>query len=642
MNQPPGNDHAGSSVAGKGGGANHQPASTRRKSGPTDGVKPRTSRVTIVPNPKATESADGWVKPLAPGFAVKGASFPIPSPPTLSTSSSTTIPKNNGGSHKSGLISTRMSNAKSPSTTNTRTSAIVADSNTSKSKNVLNTISRFKLALKRAATRRRSSHGSSKPTPICPIQKEKELYTQAPSSQWTLIQDKFAGAYTFDTMGRNEVIDGQSIQEAIQRFHANPDKYIALMYQSNMETWTTDRQSYTLIHREGSLRLKPQAMSPQGWMTLLFHHYQPLPSLPKNQLPTSACDAHSDHMVHRQRPITNFILPGRGMGVGDTPLLKIIGNVDPSDIRQGHVGDCWLLSAISALAEFDGAIQKLFRKNKQLHEMPRPEPNTYIITLWDLPTWTEVDIVIDERLAATPDGSGKLLGAGLSKDGELWVSYLEKAVAVHCGGWDKITGGQCVHGWAMLTGNREQFTIRKTPETGKYGCYAKYNAHLGQWDDHVNSPQDHNKGRMWRVPWPKVGGGGGIRLELNEDELFDRLFAYDQENYIVAAGTNGTSDANLTEGMVDNHAYSVIEAVGKVAGTNVDLFKVRNPWGRGEIENGEFDDDGPGWTKYPQIKALLNPVDEDDGIFWLTKQEFFRFFDHIYVSASSMTAFLED
>lgn len=85
--------------------------------------------------------------------------------------------------------------------------------------------------------------------------------------------------------------------------------------------------------------------------------------------------------------------------------------------------------------------------------------------------------MIDERLAAKADGSG-LLGCSPSEDGELWVPYLEKvrishthclamaikhcasgtpcglscshcsggqALAVHCGGWDKIDGGQCTH-----------------------------------------------------------------------------------------------------------------------------------------------------------------------------------------------------
>merc|ERR1711933_609174 len=95
-------------------------------------------------------------------------------------------------------------------------------------------------------------------------------------------------------------------------------------------------------------------------------------------------------------------------------------------------------------------------------------------------------------------------------------------------------------------------------------------------------------------------------------------------------------------GLVDNHAYSVIESVDNVAGTEIYLIKVRNPWGKGEIEDGMFDDDGPGWDQYPEIKKALNPVIANDGIFWVAKDEFFNYYHTIYLSASNMTAFLED
>ncbi len=239
-----------------------------------------------------------------------------------------------------------------------------------------------------------------------------------------------------------------------------------------------------------------------------------------------------------------------------------------------------------------------------------------------------------------PDVSGTFL-ISLSSHTCCCYHYYCRYCSCYCsGGWDKITGGQCSHAWSLMTGCRAQYTIRKNPQTGKFACYAKYNPNTGKWTKHVNCPHDNRD--MWRVAWPKVGGGGGTKLELNEDELFEKMYAFDVENFIVAAGTNGTSDKNKTDGMVDNHAYSVIEAVRKAAGTNIDLFKVRNPWGKGEIENGEFDDDGPGWKQYPEIKKMLNPVVADDGIFWMKKQEFFRLFDHIYVSASNMTHFLED
>ena len=263
------------------------------------------------------------------------------------------------------------------------------------------------------------------------------------------------------------------------------------------------------------------------------------------------------------------------MGVGDTPNLKLIGDVDPSDIKQGSVGNCWMLSGISSLAEFDGAVKKLFRKTPHLDKRPLDGPNMYTVTLWDLKTWKEVDIQVDERLCVMADGSRRLLASQPSDDGELWVCYLEKALAAHCGGWDKITGGQCTHAWALLTGCREQYMITKTA-SGKYGCHAKLNPNTGKWSEHANSPRDCDGG-MWRAPWPKVGGGGSADLDLDQQDMFLRLCAWDKVNYIMGASTDGTSDKHSTGGMVDNHAYSVIECRQNVAGSGIDLIKVRLP-----------------------------------------------------------------
>ena len=85
---------------------------------------------------------------------------------------------------------------------------------------------------------------------------------------------------------------------------------------------------------------------------------------------------------------------------------------------------------------FSKAILSAFLNGNRVRHprsMPADAPNTYTITLWDLATWSEVDVVVDERLAAKATGDG-LLGCEPSVDGELWVCYLEKAVAIHCGG----------------------------------------------------------------------------------------------------------------------------------------------------------------------------------------------------------------
>lgn len=456
-------------------------------------------------------------------------------------------------------------------------------------------------------------------------------------SKWKVTSVQFSGSVLAESIGTTLEKKGE-IKAAIAEFHANPGQYISLQYQTAMLDWPVKQQQYKIVHREGTAYYTPQNVSSDGWMTCLLQHYQALPPLPDDELPLSARDQYTDTILatHFARKLPKPLLPGRGMGVADDPKLKIIGNVDPSDIKQGAVGDCWLLSGISSLAEFDGAIKKLFRKTKDLHKMPREKPNMYTITLWDLPTWTEVDIVVDERLCANPNKTG-LLSSKPSSDGELWVCYLEKAIAAHCGGWDKITGGHCTHAWALLTGCKEQYTIFHNPKTGEYYCSSRYDPNKKKWSAYTNAPSDSYAG-VWPGKWPKEGGGGKGELPL--DEVFKRMCAWDKVNFIMGAGRSNNVEKEA--GMVDNHGYSVIECRANVAGTNVDLIKVRNPWGKGEMENGEFDDDGPGWEKYPQIQQELQHVVADDGLFWVTKEEFFRLYDTIYVSARSMTEFLED
>jgi hypothetical protein len=271
-----------------------------------------------------------------------------------------------------------------------------------------------------------------------------EEFMNADPSRWKVREHQFSGQSSFETRGEQEVVKGTSINDGITYFKANPGRYVAMVYQTNMLEWPSNQHQYTYIHRDGTKGYKPSGVSPSGWMTIILNEYERLPPLKDNVLPARHRDKYTDAMTFQGRKIHTKdrkpILPGRGMGVGDEPNLKIIGDVDPSDIYQGSVGDCWLLSAISALAEFDGAVKKLFRKTTRLDERPLDEPNQYIVSLWDLNTWKEVDVVIDERLAVHPDGSGRLLASKPSKDGELWVVYLEKALAAHCGGWDKITG----------------------------------------------------------------------------------------------------------------------------------------------------------------------------------------------------------
>jgi hypothetical protein len=268
--------------------------------------------------------------------------------------------------------------------------------------------------------------------------------------RWQIVEHTFDGRSTSQTKEEETVT--MTISEGIEAFKNNPEKYVAMHY---WPEHNSDQITYVL--RAGTTRYRPEGIRTDGGgrFTILRHMYKRLEPFEDNILPLKGRDKYTDDMSHQGRKLNSDsnddennkpILPGRGMGIGDGANMKLIGAFpEPADVWQGSVGDCWLLSAIACLADFDWAVKRLFRKTTpSLEERPLDEPNLYTVTLWDLKTWTEVDVVVDERLPVRPDGSGYMLGAKPSKDGKLWVPYLEKAIAAHCGGWDKLEGkGVC-------------------------------------------------------------------------------------------------------------------------------------------------------------------------------------------------------
>lgn len=326
--------------------------------------------------------------------------------------------------------------------------------------------------------------------------------------------------------------------------------------------------------------------------------------------------------------------PGRGQGVADVPGLCFLGTPEPSDIKQGLVGDCWLLSAISSLAEFPGAIRKLFASMEDLGTLPGEGFNKYTVTLYDLSTWEPVDIMVDERLLWA-DGQQCLLGCRPPKDGSLWSCVLEKACAAHCGGWNRIDGGQCVHAWRFLTGCKDVYQIWQE-EDGTFKCYGKLNPNTGEWEEIGNSPQEGFQG-LWPMAWPELGGGGGMDETLDADTLFTRMAEWDAANYLFSCGRPG-SDTSSQDGIVDGHAYSVLTIIKGAGGSEFDMIKIRNPHAFGEFDQGDWVDGGSNWETYPEVfEACGRPVKKDDGIFWMEKENFFKHFNVFNLCAQSMT-----
>lgn len=133
--------------------------------------------------------------------------------------------------------------------------------------------------------------------------------------------------------------------------------------------------------------------------------------------------------------------------------------IDPNDVQQGQLGDCYFLAAIAAVARANPkALEKLIKDNKD---------GTYDVTLYvykHFISWSRTPTVIKVKPEFPKKADGTPAYAKIG-DNELWVMLLEKAYAQHKGSYGKIDGGYVEKGMGVLTGeNATSYKISKYTE----------------------------------------------------------------------------------------------------------------------------------------------------------------------------------
>jgi hypothetical protein len=115
------------------------------------------------------------------------------------------------------------------------------------------------------------------------------------------------------------------------------------------------------------------------------------------------------------------------------------GAVDPNDVKQGALGNCYLMAGMAAVARANpSAIEKLIKDKGD---------GTFDVTLYLRKSAygrpTPVTVNIDGRLASKYAGSPIYAGIGDAEGGkqEMWAPLIEKALAQQKGSYDKISGG---------------------------------------------------------------------------------------------------------------------------------------------------------------------------------------------------------
>ncbi|MCJ1474171.1 hypothetical protein MMC13_002829 [Lambiella insularis] len=267
-----------------------------------------------------------------------------------------------------------------------------------------------------------------------------------------------------------------------------------------------------------------------------------------------------------------------------------------SDVRQGNDGDCWFLSALCAVGNKKGLIDRVcvardeqvgvygfvFHRDGEwtytlIDDKLYLNSSDYDESQHEKFSWDQVfnrQDAEEEYRKAFQTGSRALYFAQCSNENETWLPLLEKAFAKAHGDYGAINGGFTGEAIEDLTGGvtTELFTTDIL-----------------------------DKDKFWRDELMRV----------NDQYLFGCVTGCFDD-------WKGGGQYTDRKGVVAMHAYSIMEA-REINGER--LVKIRNPWGKTEWQ-GAWSDGAAEWT--PEWMQLLNHRFGNDGIFWISYRDLLR------------------
>lgn len=281
------------------------------------------------------------------------------------------------------------------------------------------------------------------------------------------------------------------------------------------------------------------------------------------------------------------------------------------DVIQGELGDCYFLSAISALAEHPDRIWSLFNYEQKLNGNGYFKVNVYLNGILNV-------IIVDDYFVIRKDKieyfDGKpsiscLAFSGINqKTYNIWAIVLEKVWAKVNKSYENIISGNCSEVFEFFT------------------------------------------------PAPVVS----YVHSMNIENLYEKIYESDREEYILCCDIseisnfledndkinvndrndgislslfhNNNSKINQlkSKGLITNHAYSLIdcEIIDDTNNNKVKLLKIRNPWGRHEW-TGDWSDYSSKWTS--ELRKRLGFYSNNDGSFWISYDDFIKFYTTTHV-----------
>jgi hypothetical protein len=125
--------------------------------------------------------------------------------------------------------------------------------------------------------------------------------------------------------------------------------------------------------------------------------------------------------------------------------FKLYDGIDPNDVGQGRLGDCWLCCSISSLAENPNLIKRNFANTFEANPT-----GVYEMILY--PMGIPKRFIVDDLFPCQPGQGPLFMNQKDAEKGELWAMLLEKAYANLCGSYWALKSGQPAEAFSTLTG----------------------------------------------------------------------------------------------------------------------------------------------------------------------------------------------
>lgn len=279
--------------------------------------------------------------------------------------------------------------------------------------------------------------------------------------------------------------------------------------------------------------------------------------------------------------------------------------VSPGDVGQGFLGDCWLIAAIAALAEWPQRVYSIFGVDGNPYY--GNEVGGYVVNHTKDGLWTRT--IVDDFLVMR--GVSPLFARNRKNSAELWVAILEKAWAKLHGGYRVIQVGKTANALTDLTGSPSQI-FAFNPE----------------------DPQE-------------VLLDGFVKTEFwSRDDLGKALTQWNHSDFAMNVQTPGTDASSFDRknndltglekaykkiGLLPGHCYTLY---GVAVACGETICQIRNPWGSGTEWTGRWSDGSKEWKDIDEQEGaeILDMLgnrsmpSSSDGMFWMSLLDVSKYF----------------